>query len=113
MNACARGSPEKKRIAREAAYRKRGSLSTLSPGPILLEQVTQADFKKAAEYFSQAVQKDPGYALSYAGLADSYSLLGDAGYLPPAEAWPKAKTAAMQALNLDDSLGEAHTSLGL
>src|SRR6266403_939624 len=74
---------------------------------------TPADFKKAAEYFSQAVQKDPGYALSYAGLADSYSLLGDAGYLPPAEAWPKAKTAAMQALNLDDSLGEAHTSLGL
>ena len=74
---------------------------------------TQADFAKAADYFSQAVQKDPGYALSYAGLADSYSLLGDAGYLPPSEAWPKAKTAAMQALNLDDSLGEAHTSLGL
>src|SRR2546425_667672 len=74
---------------------------------------TQADFKKAADYFTQAVQKDPGYALSYAGLADSYSLLGDAGYLPPSEAWPKAKTAAMQALNLDDSLGEAHTSLGL
>ncbi len=74
---------------------------------------TQADFKKAADYFTQAVQKDPGYALSYAGLADSYSLLGDAGYLPPSEAWPKAKTAAMQALNLDDSLAEAHTSLGL
>jgi eukaryotic-like serine/threonine-protein kinase len=74
---------------------------------------TQADFKKAADYFSQAVQKDPGYALSYAGLADSYSLLGDAGYLPPSEAWPKAKTAAMQALDLDDSLAEAHTSLGL
>src|SRR5437879_5045552 len=74
---------------------------------------TQNDFKKAAEYFSQAVQKDPGYALSYAGLADSYSLLGDAGYLPPAEAWPKAKTAALQALAIDDTLGEAHTSLGL
>jgi eukaryotic-like serine/threonine-protein kinase len=74
---------------------------------------TQADFKKAADYFSQAVQKDPGYALSYAGLADSYSLLGDAGYLPPSEAWPKAKTAAMQALDIDDSLAEAHTSLGL
>src|SRR5260370_20002408 len=53
------------------------------------------------------------YALSYAGLADSYSLLGDAGYLPPSEAWPKAKTAAMQALDIDDSLAEAHTSLGL
>jgi eukaryotic-like serine/threonine-protein kinase len=74
---------------------------------------TQADFKKAADYFSQAVQKDPGYALSYAGLADSYSLLGDAGYLPPSEAWPKAKTAAMQALDIDDGLAEAHTSLGL
>jgi eukaryotic-like serine/threonine-protein kinase len=74
---------------------------------------TQADFKKAADYFSQAVQKDPSYALSYAGLADTYSLLGDAGYLPPSEAWPKAKTAAMQALDIDDSLAEAHTSLGL
>src|SRR3989441_1181353 len=74
---------------------------------------TQADFKKAADYFTQAVQKDPGYALSYAGLADSYSLLGDAGYLPPSEAWPKAKTAAMQALDIDDSLAEAHTSVGL
>ncbi len=74
---------------------------------------TQPDFKKAADYFSQAVQKDPSYALSYAGLADSYSLLGDSGYLPPSEAWPKAKTAAMQALDLDDSLPEAHTSLGL
>jgi serine/threonine-protein kinase len=74
---------------------------------------TQNDFKKAADFFTQAVQKDPHYALSYAGLADTYSLLGDAGYLPPSEAWPKAKTAAMQALDIDDSLAEAHTSLGL
>jgi TolB-like protein/Tfp pilus assembly protein PilF len=74
---------------------------------------TQADFKKAADYFTQAVQKDPRYALSYAGLADTYSLLGDAGYLPPSEAWPKAKAAAMQALEIDDTLAEAHTSLGL
>src|ERR1700730_8540678 len=74
---------------------------------------TQADFKKAADYFTQAVQKDPRYALSYAGLADTYSLLGDAGYLPPSEAWPKAKAAAMQALEIDDTLAEAHTSLAL
>ena len=74
---------------------------------------TQSDFKKAADYFTQAVQKDPRYALSYAGLADTYSLLGDAGYLPPSEAWPKAKAAAMQALEIDDTLAEAHTSLGL
>ena len=74
---------------------------------------TEADFKKAADYFRQAVQKDSRYALSYAGLADTYSLLGDAGYLPPSEAWPKAQAAAMQALEIDDTLGEAHTSLAL
>ena len=74
---------------------------------------TQADFKKAADFFTAAVQKDPRYASSYAGLADTYSQLGDAGYLPPSEAWPKAKAAAMQAMQIDDSLAEAHTSLGL
>ena len=74
---------------------------------------TQADFKRAAEFFTQAAQKDPRYALSYAGLADAYSMLGDAGYLPPSEAWPKAKAAAMQALDIDDTLPEAHASLGL
>jgi len=74
---------------------------------------TQSDFKKAADYFTLAVQKDPRYALSYAGLADTYSLLGDAGYLPPSEAWPKAKAAAMRALEIDETLAEAHTSLGL
>jgi eukaryotic-like serine/threonine-protein kinase len=74
---------------------------------------TQADFKRAADFFTQAAQKDPHYALSYAGLADAYSMLGDAGYLPPSEAWPKAKAAAMQALDIDDTLPEAHASLGL
>jgi eukaryotic-like serine/threonine-protein kinase len=74
---------------------------------------TEADFKQAADYFTQAVQKDPRYASSYAGLADTYSLLGYAGYLSPSEAWPKAKAAALQALEIDGTLAEAHTSLGL
>jgi eukaryotic-like serine/threonine-protein kinase len=74
---------------------------------------TEPDFMKAADYFNQAVAKDPRYALSYAGLADTYSLLGDAGYLRPSEAWPKAKAAAMQALEIDDELAEAHTSMAL
>jgi eukaryotic-like serine/threonine-protein kinase len=74
---------------------------------------TQGDFMKAADFFTLAVQKDPHYALAYAGLADTYSLLGDTGYVPPSEAWPKAKVAATQALDIDDSLAEAHTSLGL
>jgi serine/threonine protein kinase/Tfp pilus assembly protein PilF len=71
---------------------------------------TEEGFYKAIEYFQQAVEKDPAYALAYTGLADSYVLLGWNSYLPPKEAFPKAKRAAMGALRLDPDLGEAHTS---
>ncbi len=69
--------------------------------------------KKAIDYFSLAIEKDPDYAEAYSGLADSYALSGDWEYaiLSPQDASPKAKTAATKALALDDSLGEAHTSL--
>ena len=70
--------------------------------------------KKSIDYFNQAIAKDPNYALAYAGLADCYSSLGfnfDAGLLAPAEAIPKAKAAALKALEIDDGLAEAHTSL--
>ncbi|MGC1451335.1 MAG: protein kinase, partial [Candidatus Sulfotelmatobacter sp.] len=67
---------------------------------------------KGIEYFQQAITKDPNYALAYAGLADSYVQLGGGLiYLPPNEALPKAKAAAMKALELDDSLAEAHAAL--
>jgi serine/threonine protein kinase/tetratricopeptide (TPR) repeat protein len=72
---------------------------------------TEDGFYKAIEYFQQAVEKDPGYALAYTGLADSYVLLGWNSYLPPKDAFPKGKMAAMQALRLDPHLGEAHTPL--
>jgi len=74
---------------------------------------TEQGFKKAVEYFSQAIEKDPNYALARAGLADTYSLLGDSGYVPPQDAWPRAKAAAMEALSIDDELAEGHTSLAL
>jgi TolB-like protein/DNA-binding winged helix-turn-helix (wHTH) protein/Tfp pilus assembly protein PilF len=69
--------------------------------------------KKAIEYFSRAIETDPTYAEAYSGLADSYALSGDweYGILSPRDAFSKAKTAATKALELDDSLGEAHTSL--
>ena len=69
--------------------------------------------KKAIDYFNQAIDTDPGYAKAYSGLADSYALLGDweYGVLSPQDAFPKAKAAATKALALDDTLGEAHTSL--
>src|SRR5438067_1748787 len=67
---------------------------------------------KGIEYFQQAIVKDPNYALAYASLADSYVELGGwLTYLPPSEAGPKAKAAAMKALELDDSLAEAHAAL--
>jgi TolB-like protein/Flp pilus assembly protein TadD len=75
-------------------------------------QLTAAAFKKSIEYFEQAIDKDPGYALAYAGLADSYSALGgDWLYLPPSDSLPKAKAAAKKALELDDTLAEAHAAL--
>ena len=72
---------------------------------------TEEGFYKAIGYFQQAVEKDPGYALAYTGLAESYVLLGWNSYLPPKDAFPKGKAAAMTALRLDPELGEAHTPL--
>jgi TolB-like protein/DNA-binding winged helix-turn-helix (wHTH) protein/Flp pilus assembly protein TadD len=74
---------------------------------------TADGLKKAVAYFNQAITKDPRYAAAYSGLADSYALLGDWQYavMTPKEAMPRAKAAAMKALELDDSLGEAHASL--
>jgi serine/threonine protein kinase/Tfp pilus assembly protein PilF len=70
---------------------------------------TEEGFYKAIEYFQQAVDKDPAYALARAGLADSYVLLGWNGYLAPKDAFSKAESAAMEALRLDPELAEAHT----
>jgi TolB-like protein/DNA-binding winged helix-turn-helix (wHTH) protein/Tfp pilus assembly protein PilF len=68
--------------------------------------------QKAIEYFQQALEKDPAYAPAYAGLADSYNLLAFFNVFPPREVMPKAKAAAVKALELDDNLAEAHVSLG-
>ncbi|PYV06888.1 MAG: hypothetical protein DMG10_00545 [Acidobacteria bacterium] len=74
---------------------------------------TDDGLRKAIAYFNQAIEKDPTYAQAYTGLADSYALLGDWEYggMAPKEAFPKAKAAATKALELDDTLSEAHTSL--
>jgi TolB-like protein/Tfp pilus assembly protein PilF/tRNA A-37 threonylcarbamoyl transferase component Bud32 len=72
---------------------------------------TEDGFRQGLEYFQQALDKDPGYALAYTGLADCYNLLGVWGALPPSAAMPKVKEASLKALALDDSLAEAHTSL--
>jgi TolB-like protein/Flp pilus assembly protein TadD len=73
---------------------------------------TEEGFKKAIEYFRQAIREDPNYALAYAGLADCYNLLNSYGWLRPTESAPLIKAAAGQALKIDEALAEAHTSLG-
>jgi TolB-like protein/DNA-binding winged helix-turn-helix (wHTH) protein/Flp pilus assembly protein TadD len=74
---------------------------------------TAEGLKVAVTYFNQAIEDDPKYAQAYSGLSDSYSLLGDWQYavMTPKEALPKAKAAAIKALELDSALGEAHNSL--
>ncbi|MCA1602541.1 MAG: protein kinase, partial [Acidobacteria bacterium] len=72
-------------------------------------------FQKALEYFQQAIESDPKFALAYSGLADTYNLLGGpeaGGDMPPNDVLPKAKAAALKALEIDDSLAEPHVSLG-
>jgi serine/threonine protein kinase/TolB-like protein/Tfp pilus assembly protein PilF len=70
-------------------------------------------FKKGVEYFQQALAKDPNYALAYSGLAVCYSSSANFGITAPKESFPKAKVAALKASELDDTLAEAHASLGL
>jgi len=72
---------------------------------------TPQGLQKSIEYFNQAVAVDPAYALAYAGLADSYALLPFYADTESAEAFPKAKAAATKALEIDDLLAEAHTTL--
>jgi TolB-like protein/DNA-binding winged helix-turn-helix (wHTH) protein len=72
---------------------------------------SQTDLQRGIAYFQQAIERDPSNALAYAGLADSYFVRAISGAVPTQDAMPKAKAAALKALELDDSLAEAHTSL--
>jgi len=72
---------------------------------------TKAGFTKAVEYFERAIEKDPQNSLAHAGLADSYVLLAEYTLSPSKDAFPKARAAALKALQLDETLAEAHTSL--
>ncbi|MGD9840302.1 MAG: tetratricopeptide repeat protein [Candidatus Bipolaricaulis sp.] len=76
-------------------------------------QRSESGLKRAIEIFQDVIAADPHYALAYAGLADSYSVLASQGHLPVHEALPLAKEAAQKALELDEDLAEANTSLAL
>ena len=72
---------------------------------------TPEGLRKSLDYFRQAIDKDPNYALAWAGLADAHNLLGSYRLVPMTESHPQARAAAEKALQLDDNLAEAHTAL--
>ena len=84
-------------------------------GRYFFNKGTSENTRKSIKYFEQALKKDANYALAYSGLADAYLLLGGTFSAPlsPSETMPKAKEAVMKAMEIDDSLAEAHTSLAL
>ena len=69
--------------------------------------------KRAVEFYKQAIEKDPSYALAYSGLAETYVLFSPYSVALPQESFPQARAAALRALEIDDSLAEAHAALGL
>ena len=76
-----------------------------------LNRLTDDGFLKGLEYFQQVLEKDPNFALAHIGIAESYNDLAGFNVRPPKEMYPKAKSAALKALELDDSLAQAHTAL--
>jgi TolB-like protein/Tfp pilus assembly protein PilF len=81
-------------------------------GRFLLNRRAQASLQKSAGYFEQCIEQDPRFAMAYSGLADSYLVLQDFGYLLPSLATRKARVAAVKALEMDETLAESHTSMG-
>ena len=97
-----------------------GSTETVDPeayqlylkGRYLWSQFTEESLLKSVDYFEQAITRDPNYALAYTGLASAYSGLSS-DFRPPHETMPKARQAATKALELDETLADAHITLGL
>jgi serine/threonine protein kinase len=105
-------SPEEKSRVEKKATADADAYNLYLLGRFQANKWSEADVLKAIDYYQLAVAKDPGYAVAYAGLADAYELLS-IGFSskPPAEYLAQAKTMALKALQMDDSLAEAHTSL--
>jgi tetratricopeptide (TPR) repeat protein len=105
--------PQEQAALKNAAVVNPEAYVSFLKGRYFWNKRTADSLRVALAYFNQAIEEDPKYAQAYSGLADTYALLGDWQYavMPPNEALPKAKAAAIKALELDSALGEAHNSL--
>jgi TolB-like protein len=106
-------NPQEQAALKNAKFVNPQAYESFLKGRYFWNKRTADGLKVALAYFNQAVDEDPKYAQAYSGLADTYALLGDWQYavMTPKEALPKAKAAAIKALELDGALGEAHNSL--
>ena len=98
-------------ISRPSHAPKPGAREAYAKGRYLWSRRTEEDLRKAVGCFRTALWRDPDFALAYTGLADSLTLLSFYEIISPAEAMPRARAAALRALDLDPNLAEAHTSL--
>lgn len=105
------GDEEKKLIKRHTESEEAYQLYL--KGRFFWNKRTGEGMNKAIEFYRQAIEIDPQYALAYAGIADSYAIQANYGFLRPNDAIPKAKTAVQKALELDDQLAEAHFSMAM
>lgn len=105
-------SGEEKRLLTKRYTENTEAYKLYLQGRYCLGKLTGEGIKKGIEKFQEAIDQDPSYALAYAGLAHAY-YIQSSNYLPPKEAMPKARAAALRALEMDDSLAEAHASLAL
>jgi serine/threonine-protein kinase len=103
---------EEKRLAVSSQIRPEAYQAYLR-GRFFWNKRSEEGLKKAIDYFKQAIEKDPSFALSYAGLADSYSILPQYSSVSPKEVSLEAKEAALKALEIDNTLAEAHASLAI
>ena len=106
-------TPEERTRLGGAATRNPAAYEAFLRGRFYWNQRTPAAVLKSIELYQQSVEKDPNFALAYAGLADAYNFSNILGVLTPKESSPEAKAAATKALMLDPHLAEAHAALGL
>ena len=104
---------DEKRLAKRPTQNREAYQLLLKAQHQLMNKMTTEGLQRGLAYARQAIEADPVYAQAYAYISATYSALGLLGFLTSAEVFPKAKAAAQKALELDDSLAEPHTVLGL
>jgi TolB-like protein/DNA-binding winged helix-turn-helix (wHTH) protein/Tfp pilus assembly protein PilF len=105
-------SPEQRVTLSSSQVVNPGAHDAYLRGRYLWEERTPEALRKAIEYFNDAIRKDPQYAQAYAGLANTYNVLSNHDISSPRDSYPKAKAAALKALEIDETLAEAHVALG-